>query len=242
MHVQYWGCDRLFMAMAALDPARPLARQLRLAPRWDGVSRKLTFFFDLSSPWSYLGATQVVRVARECHAQLELCPILLGAVFKQIGTPNTPMDIMTAEKRAYASLDMERWRRWWGLSAPVQFPDAFPLRTVTPLRVCIVHPAAMDALYLAAWTQNKNIGDDAVLLSILNGAGLDGAALLQRAAQDAVKDQLRRNTDRAVAAGVCGVPSFQVDGGAVIWGQDRYNVVEDLLCGWRDPVQQAAKL
>jgi 2-hydroxychromene-2-carboxylate isomerase len=231
------------MAVAAANPALPMARQLRLAPRWDGVGRKLTFYYDMASPWSYLGATQVTRVARECHAQLELCPILLGALFKEVGTRNTPMDGLTDAQRAMMFIDLDRWRRWWGLEAPVRFPDAFPLRTVLAQRVCIVEPAAIDPLYAAAWTRNQNIGDEAVLVAVLNDARLDGAALVKSAAQDAVKEQLRKNTDRAVAAGVCGVPSFQVDGGAVIWGQDRFNVVEDLLCGWRDPVApQNAKL
>ena len=31
---------------------------------------------------------------------------------------------------------------------------------------------------------------------------------------------------------MCGVPSFQVNGGDVIWGQDRLNIVQDVLCGW----------
>lgn len=42
---------------------------------------------------------------------------------------------------------------------------------------------------------------------------------------------------RAIKVGVCGVPSYQVNDGAVLWGQDRLNVVADLLCGWKDPVQ-----
>ena len=46
------------------------------------------------------------------------------------------------------------------------------------------------------------------------------------------QDQLKANTDRAFAAGVCGVPSYQVDDGEVIWGQDRLDVVADILCGW----------
>ena len=38
----------------------------------------------------------------------------------------------------------------------------------------------------------------------------------------------------AVEEGVCGVPSFSVDGGPVVWGQDKLNVVADMLCGWKD--------
>jgi 2-hydroxychromene-2-carboxylate isomerase len=72
------------------------------------------------------------------------------------------------------------------------------------------------------------------LLSVLNDAGLDGHALMRDASREEVKEQLRKNTQRAQQAGVCGVPSFQINDGAVVWGQDRLNIVEDLLCGWKD--------
>jgi len=35
---------------------------------------------------------------------------------------------------------------------------------------------------------------------------------------------------RAIDVGVCGVPSFQVNDGMLLWGQDRLNVVADMLC------------
>ena len=46
----------------------------------------------------------------------------------------------------------------------------------------------------------------------------------------------------ALSAGLCGVPSFQVDGGHVLWGQDRLNFVEDMLCGWQDVDTSHSKL
>lgn len=48
---------------------------------------------------------------------------------------------------------------------------------------------------------------------------------------------------RAVSAGVCGVPSYQVnEGPTIIWGQDRLNVVADMLCGWNEPDVPTANL
>ena len=50
---------------------------------------------------------------------------------------------------------------------------------------------------------------------------------------------------RAFEAGLCGVPSYQVNDGSVIWGQDRLNIVADLLCGWEDhlkPIGNNSKL
>lgn len=37
---------------------------------------------------------------------------------------------------------------------------------------------------------------------------------------------------RAVEVGACGVPSFQVNDGPLIFGQDRLNIVEDMIYGW----------
>lgn len=47
---------------------------------------------------------------------------------------------------------------------------------------------------------------------------------------------------RAVSAGVCGVPSFQVNGGQVLFGQDHLNIVADMLCGWTEEPTVQAKL
>jgi 2-hydroxychromene-2-carboxylate isomerase len=45
---------------------------------------------------------------------------------------------------------------------------------------------------------------------------------------------LRENTNRAKEAGACGVPSFQINGGEIIWGQDKLDVVADILAGWKE--------
>ena len=37
---------------------------------------------------------------------------------------------------------------------------------------------------------------------------------------------------RAVESGISGFPSFQVDEGPIVFGQDRLNLVEDMLLGW----------
>ena len=47
---------------------------------------------------------------------------------------------------------------------------------------------------------------------------------------------------RAVDEGICGVPTFQVNGGEMVWGQDKMNVVADMLCGWQSPSNHTAKL
>ncbi|KAJ7392753.1 hypothetical protein OS493_010408 [Desmophyllum pertusum] len=86
----------------------------------------------------------------------------------------------------------------------------------------------------AGWRYDRNIGDPKVLSSVLSEAGFDGEALIAATQDQQVKDQLRKNTERAIAARLCGVPSYQVNDGSVVWGQDRLNIIADMLCGWED--------
>ena len=146
---------------------------------------------------------------------------------------------------------MEDWLKWWG-GVPLNFPSQFPIRSVLPLRVVIAEPKTIHVICTslslrsfpsgpsfslsqtdkAAWVDDQNIGEEAVLLQVLDAAGFNGQAHIKAAESAEVKEKLKANTARAASQGVCGVPSFQVDGGDVIWGQDRLNVVLDLLDGW----------
>eukprot|EP00160_Parvularia_atlantis_P002466 Unigene12039_Nuclearia_a/m.36624 Unigene12039_Nuclearia_a/g.36624 ORF Unigene12039_Nuclearia_a/g.36624 Unigene12039_Nuclearia_a/m.36624 type:complete len:169 (+) Unigene12039_Nuclearia_a:60-566(+) len=168
--------------------------------------------------------------------------MLLGAVFKEIGTPNVPMLAMSRQKSQYMSRDMADWMAWWQPEVELNWPSKFPIRSVLPLRVAVAEPRTRHCIYTAAWVANEDVADAAVLKTVLDRAGFDGAALMRAAESDAVKKQLTANTKRAVEAGVCGAPSFQVDGGEIIWGQDRLDVVQDLLCGWTADVDAAARL
>jgi 2-hydroxychromene-2-carboxylate isomerase len=100
------------------------------------------------------------------------------------------------------------------------------------------------AVYSAAWRDDKNIGDPEVLAAVLASAGFDAKALIAAADTAEVKDTLRRNTEAAIAAGMCGVPTYRLTDVAgndvIVWGQDRLNVVADYVHGWVDV--PAAKL
>lgn len=189
-------------------------------------------WFDYSSPFAYLGTTQIERVAREHGAQVAFRPFLLGALFQQIGTPLVPIDAFSEAKRRHARIDLERWADCW--QVPFRFASRFPLRTVSALRVTLLAEGPQRArlvheIMRATWADDRDPADPAVLRDCLVAAGLD-AALAERAGE--AKDALFEATAEAARIGAPGAPTFVV-GDQLFWGQDRLEFVAKALCGWR---------
>lgn len=189
--------------------------------------KEVVFYYDFSSPFAYLAATQIERIAGAAGATVRWRPILVGALFKQIGTPDVPIDEFPAAKRSYYLRDLMHWASHWGV--PFRWPSRFPVRSVTALRLALAAgdqiAAVSQALFRAYWADDRDISEPAVLA---------GFGELARAEDPAIKQALRANTDEALAAGVCGVPSFVVRG-HLFWGQDRLDLVSRTLDGWEPP-------
>jgi len=204
---------------------------------------KLDFFFDYSSPFAYLGATQIERVAKDADRVWH--PFLLGGLFKSIGSPNVPFHTFPKSKQKYQIDDMRRWAQHYG--EPFSFPTRFPMHTVTALRMTLQlegadRPRLALPIFRAYWAEDRDINDKAELAKIASDAGFDGAALIAGASEQPIKDALRGETELAEKLGICGAPSFIVSPpgagegegeGIVFWGQDRLMFVEKALAGWR---------
>ena len=84
----FYGTDRLFLVKRALGIDTHPERLM--SPQSTG-SATLTFFFDYSSPWSFVGFERLEQLLRDVspvNVKVEWVPLLVGALFKQIGTPN----------------------------------------------------------------------------------------------------------------------------------------------------------
>jgi 2-hydroxychromene-2-carboxylate isomerase len=92
------------------------------------------------------------------------------------------------------------------------------------------HPHLRGARYTANFASDLDISQREVLRACLDGIVPDPDAVLASAGSDGVKDRLRQTTDRAIALGVFGAPTFVV-GEEVFWGNDR---LENAL-RWRVP-------
>jgi 2-hydroxychromene-2-carboxylate isomerase len=211
-----------------------------MSPDMSADVNELVFYYDFSSPYAYLGATQVERVARAAGAIVRWRPILVGALFRRIGTPDVPLNDFPAAKRAYMMRDLLHWAAHW--EVPFRWPSRFPMRTVAPLRLALALEAdggdiaaVSHALFAAYWADDRDIGDAAVVRAIAAEAGIAPATVERALAPDpAIRQALVDATDEAIAAGVCGVPSF-VARGRLFWGQDRFDLVSRTLAGWDPP-------
>ena len=220
----WWGADRMALMEQALSGQRPAAR-----PATQSAAKVLRVTHDPSSPFSYLGVSLAAGVATRHGLKLELRPVLLGALFRSIGTPDVPLFAMAEARRAWMARDLGEQAEQHGV--PFQFTSHFPVRTVTALRICLSRPDLTLRLYQSLWVDDQNIGDDAILSDLLTSWGEDGPALIAAASAPEVKARLRANNEAAEQEGVFGVPTWQVDGGPPIWGVDRLPLLEAVLGG-----------
>lgn len=221
----YWGQDRAELVAAAVSGPPPVCDSPPAPPS----GRTLEVYWDFASPYAYLGCTQAEALARRTGATLLWRPILLGGLFRAIGQAEVPLHSYSPAKRRHTERDLERWAARWGV--PFRFPSRFPLRTVAALRTWLALPEArrasfQRAVFRACWVDDQDIADETVLASLI---GDDAADVLARASSPEVKALLRAETERALARGVFGVPTWIVEGRELFWGQDRIPLVERAL-------------
>jgi 2-hydroxychromene-2-carboxylate isomerase len=195
--------------------------------------KKIAYYFDFSSPWTYLAHKQLYRL--HDYGEVERIPVLLGAIFRQVGNAMIPIETFSANKRAYYMRDFLENAEYHKI--PVRYTDHFPLRTVQALRIACLEPQVIDIFFQAAWLENQNLGDENVLRSLLikHFPQLNADELLIRSKSNEAKDQLLQNTEQAIKSNVFGCPTFIVDD-HLFFGQDRIPMLQDYLSGWKPPI------
>lgn len=186
------------------------------------------FWFEFASTYSYLSVMRIERAAAATGVDIEWKPFLLGPVFLALGWNDSPFNIYPPKGR-YMWRDLERLAEKEGL--PFRRPSRFPRNGLLAARVALVGveegwvAAFARAVMTANFAEDREIGEEAVIVEILGTLGLPGAEVITRAQADANKLALRCQTERAAELGLFGAPSFRV-GEELFWGNDR---LEDAL-------------
>jgi 2-hydroxychromene-2-carboxylate isomerase len=190
------------------------------------MAKKLEFFYDYVSPYSYLANSQVGNIS---GSDLVYRPMFLGAVMQATG--NKPPGTLEV-KGKYLRKDIARWAEHYGIVYK-RNPN-FPQNTLKALRLAIVaqhegiFPEVHDALYKAMFVNEEDLSDDKVLGEIMKLVGLDESATFDRIADPQIKDELKANTEEAVARGAFGAPTFFV-GEQMFFGNDRFDFIKEAL-------------
>ncbi|HLT76465.1 MAG TPA: 2-hydroxychromene-2-carboxylate isomerase [Ferrovibrio sp.] len=197
--------------------------------------KRIEFFYDVSSPWTYLAFTNIQPLAREEGAEIEWRPFLVGGVFNSVNpSVYQQRETPVPAKAAYMLKDLQDWARQAGLKI-VFPPKVFPVNSVKALRGCLwakvegKEVALATALFELYWGEDRDISQDDVLLEAAGRAGLDGAAMLQATGDPAIKAQLKANTDEVIARGGFGSPTIFINGSDMYFGNDRLPLVRAAL-------------
>ena len=243
----YWGVDRLHdleqrlhqegLAVSA-KPEQPLVpvRPLQLVPVLASARQRpvIHFYCSLRSPYTYLAAAQVRRLADHYGAELRL-RFVLPMVMRGLPVP--------LAKRLYILHDNKREANRLGLPFgrvvdPVGEPTERGLALLHRAMALGRGPALAESFLQGVFADGIDAGSDAGLALIATRAGLSTADVAAALADDSWRAVAEANRADLFARGLWGVPSFRVDEQPALWGQDRLWMLEqDLLQALAAPAE-----
>jgi 2-hydroxychromene-2-carboxylate isomerase len=195
----------------------------------------IEFFFDCSSPWTYLAFHNIQPLAAELGVSITWRPILVGGIFNTINpSVYASREQPVPAKARYMLKDMQDWARQAGLAIKMP-PTVFPVNSVKVMRGCIwLAPqgklvAFATAAFEAYWGADLDISQDGVIEQVCRNAGADPRALLGAIADQSIKDQLKANTDEVMRRGGFGSPTIFVGGDDMFFGNDRLPLIRDAI-------------
>jgi 2-hydroxychromene-2-carboxylate isomerase len=198
------------------------------------MPKTVEFFYDYSSPWTYLAFSRIEDVCRRLGARLDWRPILVGGIFNTVNpSVYESREHPVLPKARYMAKDLRDWAELYALK--LRFPPSvFPVNSVKSLRgalVALEHGKISEyskEVFAAYWEHDRDISRDEVLGSIVENVGLDHAEYFAKIASTQYKDRVRANTDECIRRGGFGSPTMFV-GDSMFFGNDRLVLLEHEL-------------
>lgn len=192
--------------------------------------KKLIFYFDFLSPYSYLGWEIFKKHKEELEAQkvhIEYKPVVLSKLIKSYGTLG-PAEIKP--KREFLMRDCLRFSaRNDILFNPPKLPFNSLLALKLSLKSSFEHQfKAIDFLFLKAWKEGEDISLDQIVEKFFD------KDCVEKALSKQARIELKENLKDALSRGVFGLPSFYCmsgDSEELFWGKDSFEDVLDFFRG-----------
>ena len=176
----------------------------------------ITFYFDFISPYAYLAFEELPKHLMGISHRVVYQPIVFGAVLKHHGHMG-PAEIPGKREWTYRQVLWQAKQMGIELAMPL----AHPFNSLSLLRLAVAcsedgapNRYVCETIFRHVWHGGHEAED------VHRFAQLSDALTPKHDLQDAhVKDQLKSNTEHAIAKGVFGVPTFEVDD-KLFWGLD----------------------
>ena len=187
--------------------------------------KKIDFYFDIGSPYSYLAHEQIKRFEKENKIIVNYMPILLGGIH-QLANITAPG--LNPSRAKHMIKDLKICADWFKVK--FQFNRYFPLKTVNIMRGALVAEKEgflnnyVDQFYKAAWVDSLNLNDGKILERFIKNMDINPKSFIEKLSDQKIKDDLKTKTSNAFKKGVFGAPTFIV-GSKMFFGQDRLEFV-----------------
>ena len=197
--------------------------------------KKITFSLDFISPYAYLAFEQLPQALQGLSYSVDYQPVLFAGLLKQHGQLG-PAEI--APKREWTYRHVAWLAHTHGI--PVQIPAVHPFNPLALLRLALACGPEGASPGLVPGTVNRHVAETVFRHVWRGGADASDAVRLAALKQalnprrdpgsQAVKDQLKANTEAAIARGLFGVPTLAVDD-KLFWGFDALPMLRAQLEG-----------
>ena len=195
----------------------------------------IEFFFDCSSPWTYLAFRNIQKLAVDLNVPIVWRPVLVGGIFNSVNQAMyTSREDRSTPKNRYAMKDLQDCARATGVSITFP-PKVFPVNSVKAMRGCLWiaqdtaaqlhYTSFVEATFAAYFTRQEDISQDEVLIAICQQTGIDADAFMAGIVRVDIKEALKANTDEIIRRGGFGSPTFFV-GDDMYFGNDRLPLVK----------------
>jgi len=176
----------------------------------------ITFYLDFISPYAYLAFEALPKQLMGISHRVVYQPILFGAVLNHHGHMG-PAEIPGKREWTYRQVLWQAKQ----MGIPLEMPLTHPFNPLSLLRLAVAssddgapNRYVCETIFRHVW-QGGKAADDVERFAKL----MEGLAPKRDVQVPDVKNQLKNNTEQAIAKGVFGVPSFAIDD-KLFWGLD----------------------
>jgi 2-hydroxychromene-2-carboxylate isomerase len=192
------------------------------------------FYLGIGSRYSYLAATQVDRIERECGCRFVWKPIASGTLLDRRGA--NPFKTTAGSGQydwRYREYDAKCWAALYGV--PFREPPPFKADATLPALACLAAEAqgalvACCRLLLHMIFVDGIEVDDRAISDLPGRLGIDAGSFAETLAGRDVRARHEALLEEAQSRGVFGVPTFFAHGHS-FWGNDRLVLLEACLKG-----------